>query len=148
METQVAKIDSARRTLSALISRINETEGKARSREWPNSSLSGVVRAYVIQQTAIARGLISTIASQLGFRGPGMIEQPLEGSTVTCFIGTTMMLAQTSGVTAQEAEEATFASAEQLKKQVAEIVRHVEAVVDGEETVEGKQLNHGPLHYK
>ncbi len=148
METQVAKIDSARRTLSALISRINETEGKARSRKWPHSSLSGTVRAYVIQQAAIARGLISTIASQLGFRGPGMIEQPLEGSTVTCFIGTTMMLAQTSGVTAQEAEEATFASAEQLKKQVAEIVRHVEAVVDGEETVEGKQLNHGPLHYK
>lgn len=148
METQVAKIDSVRRTLAGLTSRLNETESKARSRDWPHNSLSGVVRAYVIQQTAIAHGLISTIASQLGFRGPGMIEQPLEGSTVTCFIGTTMMLAQTSGVTAQEAEQATFASAEQLKKQVAEIVRHVEAVVEGEETVEGKQLNHGPLHYK
>jgi organic hydroperoxide reductase OsmC/OhrA len=148
METQVAKIDSVRRTLAGLTSRLNETESKARSREWPHNSLSGVVRAYVIQQTAIAHGLISTIASQLGFRGPGMIEQPLEGSTVTCFIGTTMMLAQTSGVTAQEAEQATFASAEQLKKQVVEIVRHVEAVVEGEETVEGKQLNHGPLHYK
>jgi organic hydroperoxide reductase OsmC/OhrA len=148
METQVAKIDSVRRTLAGLTSRLNETESKARSRDWPHNSLSGVVRAYVIQQTAIAHGLISTIASQLGFRGPGMIEQPLEGSTVTCFIGTTMMLAQTSGVTAQEAEQATFASVEQLKKQVVEIVRHVEAVVEGEETVEGKQLNHGPLHYK
>ncbi len=148
MEKQVEKIDSVRRILSGLISRINDTEGRARSREWPNNSLSGKARAYVIQQTAIARGLVSTIASQLGFQGPGMIEQPLEGSTVTCFIGTTMMLAQTSGVSPDDAQEATFASADQLKKQVAEIVRHVEAVVEGEETVEGVKLNHGPLHYK
>lgn len=148
METQVEKIDSVRRTLTGLISRLNEVEDNARSRKWPHSSLSGTVRAYVIQQAAIARGLISTIASQLGFRGPGMIEQPLEGSTVTCFIGATMMLAQTSGATAEEAEQATFASADQLKSQVVEIVRHVEAVIEGEETVEGKKLNHGPLHYK
>lgn len=148
METKVEKIDSVRRLLSGLISRLNEVEGNARSREWPHNALSGTVRAYVVQQTAVARGLISTIASQLGFRGPDMIAQPVEGSTLTCFIGTTMMLAQASGVTAEEAEQATFASANQLKNQVAEIVRHVEAVVDGEETFEGKKLNHGPLHYK
>lgn len=148
METKVEKIDSVRRILSGLISRLNEVEGSARSREWPHAGLSGIARAYVVQQAAIARGLISTIASQLGFRGPAMIEQPLEGSTVTCFIGTTMMLAQTSGVTADEAESATFASADQLKKQVVEIVRHVEAVVEGEETVDGVKLNHGELHYK
>jgi hypothetical protein len=148
MEKQVEKIDSVRRVLAGLISRINESEGRARSREWPNASLSGKVRAYVIQQTAIARGLVSTIAAQLGFQGPSMIEQPVEGSTVTCFIGSTMMLAQTSGVSPDEAQEATFASANQLKNQVVEIVRHVEAVVDGEETVEGVKLNHGPLHYK
>ena len=148
MEKQVEKIDSVRRILTGLISRIDETEAKARSREWPNASLSGIVRAYVVQQTAIARGLVSTIAAQLGFQGPGMICKPLEGSTVCCFIGTTMMLAQTSGVSPDEAQEATFASANQLKNQVAEIVRHVEAVVEGEETVEGVKLNHGPLHYK
>ncbi|MCC7531693.1 MAG: hypothetical protein IT342_24530 [Candidatus Melainabacteria bacterium] len=148
MEKQVEKIESVRRVLAGLNSRINETEGKARSREWPNNSLSGIVRAYVIQQTAIARGLVSTIAFQLGFQGQSMIEQPVEGSTVTRFIGSTMMLAQSSGVSPDEAQEATFASANQLKNQVAEIVRHVEAVVDGEETVEGVKLNHGPLHYK
>lgn len=148
METQVEKIDSVRRNLQALITRLNDAEGNARSRNWPHNALSGVVRAYVIQQAAVARGLISTIASQLGFRGPSMIEQPLEGSTVTCFIGTTMMLSQTGGVTQEEAEQATFVAADQLKKQVAEIVRHLEAVVDGEETIEGRQLNHGPLHYK
>ena len=148
MEKQVEKIESVRRFLTGLISRINETEGKAQSREWPNNSLSGTVRAYAVQQTLIARGLVSTIAAQLGFRGPDMIEKPVEGSTVTCFIGTTMMLAQASGVSPDEAQEATFASANQLKNQVAEIVRHVEAVVEGEETVEGVKLNHGPLHYK
>ncbi len=148
MNTQVEKIDSARRILSTLVSRLNETEGKARSRDWPHTSLSGIARAYVVQQADIARGLIGTIATQLGFRAPDMIEQPLEGSTVTCFIGTTMMLAQNTGVSAEEAQQAAFASAEQLKNQVAEIVRHVEAVVEGEETVDGTKLNHGELHYK
>ncbi len=148
MEKQVEKIDSVRRVLAGLLSRINETESQARSREWPNASLPGKTRAFVVQQTAIARGLISTIAAQLGFQGPSMIEQPLDGSTLTCFIGSTMMLAQTSGVSPDEAQEATFASANQLKNQVVEIVRHVEAVVEGEETVEGVKLNHGPLHYK
>ncbi len=72
----------------------------------------------------------------------------VSGLRCRVLIGTTMMLAQTSGATAEEAEQATFASADQLKSQVVEIVRHVEAVVEGEETVDGKKLNHGPLHYK
>ena len=42
MEKQVEKIDSVRRILTGLISRIKDTEGKAHSREWPNASLSGI----------------------------------------------------------------------------------------------------------
>lgn len=148
MNTQVEKIDSARRSLSSLISRLTKTEQDARSREWPHTGISGVARAYVIQQAGIARGLINTIAVTLGFRVPEMLEQPLEGSTVTCFIGNTMMLARSSGVSTEEAQQAAFASADQLKNQVAEIVRHVEAVIEGEETVEGRKISHGPLHYK
>jgi len=148
METQVDKIDSARRVLAGLISRINESETNARSRDWPHAGLTGVVRAYVVNQTAIARGLVSSIAQQLGFQGPDSIGQSLEGSTVTRFIGSTMMLAQASGVSPDEAQQAAFAAIDEQKKRVVELVRHVEAVVEGEETIDGRQLQHGPLHYK
>lgn len=148
METQVEKIDSVRRVLAGLLTRLSENETKARSREWPFAGLSGETRAYVVNQSAIARGLISTIAAQLGFQGPDMIEKPLEGSTVSHFIGSTMMLAQASGVSADEAQAAAFASVEQLKKLVVDIVRHLEAVVEGDETIDGRAITHGALYYK
>lgn len=148
METQVEKINSVRRVLADLVTRINESEASAQSREWPHNSLTGVVRAYVVSQSAVARGLVMSIAQQLGLAGPDSIAQAVEGSTVTRFIGTTMMLAQVSGVSPDEAQQATFATIDEQKKRAVELVRHVEAVVEGEETIEGRQLQHGPLHYK
>ncbi|MCC6979048.1 MAG: hypothetical protein IT343_12055 [Candidatus Melainabacteria bacterium] len=148
METQVEKINSVRRVLADLVTRINESEASAQSREWPHASLTGVVRAYVVSQAAIARSLVHSIAQQLGFPGPDAIAQSVEGSTVTRFIGGTMMLAQASGVSADEAQKAAFATIDEQKKRAVELVRHVEAVVEGEETIEGRQIQHGPLHYK
>ena len=148
METQVEKINSVRRVLADLVTRINESEASAQSREWPHNSLTGVVRAYVVNQTSVARSLVHSIAQQLGLAGPDAIGQAVEGSTVTRFIGTTMMLAQVSGVSQDEAQQATFATIDEQKKRAVELVRHVEAVVEGEETIEGRQLQHGPLHYK
>lgn len=148
METQVAKIETTRRGLASVIARIVEIEAKAQSREWPHAHLTGLTRAYAIDQITVAHGIIAIAAGKLGFKTENMTLEAVDGSAVTCFYANCMVLAQVAGCSKEDAEEAVFQSIRKLQTQACEIIRHVDNVIEGDETIDGREIRHGALHYK
>lgn len=147
MESHLNRAQSVQRRLSSMSSRLETAESNANSRAWPYAHLDETVRIYVKNLAETVRTLVAATAAH-AMLPAGNVHAPVNDFYQARIAREFRKLANERGCSVEVLADATFATCECQIRVAAQLVAHIEACVEGEQTMDGRAIARGPLHDK
>jgi hypothetical protein len=144
MAKYLAQIQAVQSRVSSLLKRLEQAETNALSTEWPHSALKDSVREYVraVALSARAAAFAATSALQLQRR---LVHEPVTLLNDQRLQRHFRSHATKNNVGEDEVAKAAFAYAETHIRIGAQVVAHLEACIEGTQTIEGRVIARGKM---
>jgi hypothetical protein len=144
MAKHFAQMQTVQQRASHLLKRLEKVQGEAASREWPHSGLQDSTREYVAAMVPSVEAALFAAISAL------QIARKFAHNPVTLLNDQRLQrhirdFAKKKNSSDEEMTRATFAYCEVHLRVGAHLLGHLEAVVKGDQTIEGRAIAHGKM---
>lgn len=144
MNTEMAKIDGCISQALRVNARAQAVIANAQSKSWPYSSLSHPIRIFSAILAAQARDLAERATKQVGLELKNA-QADDRATAVEQFLSESAALTGTDFVSMATAR---LAAQDALTKLAGDLVARAERVLEGDETLDGREIVHGELYDK
>lgn len=149
MSKESQRSKSARQQLSAMCSRLNDAVKNAGpDAPWPYTTLPASTRLFASSVSENVMRVMGLAAEQLG------LQPQFEGGAIAGFVvgrrdeDLFSLIAQQTGAQKDDVATARYAAFELYRSMAADMLRRIEACLEGDQTIDGREIKKGPLHDK
>lgn len=144
METTLNRAQSVQKRLSSMLARLDSAEQHAKTRDFPYKHLSDDVRLYVQNVSVTIREMVRSAATH-SLISINSIQAPINEFHAARLTRHFLNVAKTQESTAEAVADATFATCECLVRTAAQLIAHLEACVEGDQSMDGRTIRRSPL---
>lgn len=148
MKYDINGVERRRHVIVALRERARQALMNAVSVEWPYTHLQPQVRVFASRLLKTADQLLIQAAHELAFLSEETLGRPVDETQLASVSNRLELSAGEASIPVEAVHEAVDHFVEAISTQAQSLIIRAEACLEGEQTLDGREIQHGDLYYK